>query len=89
MSEETVEVEATEPVEEVPTFSKVFPTCIKYESSNGQIEELWVKEGNIKFLYEADEEGVAKDKKITIQIEVENASKDLVVQRYARGGLFG
>lgn len=66
-----------------PVHSKIFPTCIKYETTRGNIEEVWVKQADLMFLHDVDDDGEPVDNRVTIQIVIEDAMRDIVVQRYA------
>ena len=80
MSENNVE----QPAEDAPVegVSRIFPTEIKYETHEGAIESVWVKEADVAFISDVDDDGVPVSDKIVIQLTVENKARDLVLHQY-------
>lgn len=69
---------------ETPVFSKIFPTEIRYQTSEGAIQSVWVKEAGVVFQRDTDEDGNIIGNRLIIQLEVNDITTDVVIQDYAQ-----
>lgn len=77
---EVVSGEVTEVSDESPTqgFSQIFPAEIKYQSPDGAIESIYIKQGTIAFSSANEQDG----EPLVIQIVVPSVKNDIVIHRY-------